>query len=276
MSLLSNIFLNKNLKKLSKPKFPFKEPDKELEERLFPIVGESNPISKWAFGFAGPLSAKNLQPCNMFLGSDKPKRWQSSLYNDWEVANKSEYIEYLEKNLVSFSTLNDHALLPMLNETNYNTIYNHLLKFNYDEERAHNYANAIPIITKMFKDSKWFQVPDKSLKAWDLVRVAFYILTGYSAGYITKEKAFDSLIKVGIKANYFYNDWFSYTSAYLYGRKLWVASGGGYNDETFTKTNEDFERNITFNCSPLSVCRTIPFSYEGAKALDKKYKRLYC
>ncbi len=271
MNIFSNIFENKKINKLSKPAYPFKKCSKELETNFFPIVGSSNPLSKWAFGLAGPISAKNYQPCNMFFPTGTPKAWQTALYNDWEVKNKEEYLLFLEELLMNSCSIDDNIIIPILNETNYDIIYNYLLDCGYEPDYAHNYASAIPIITKMFKDSKWFVVPDKSLKAWDFVRIAFYILSGNSADYISRQKAFDSLIEVGKKANYYYDDWFSYTSAYLYGRKLWVASGGGYDNETFTETNTDFKRIMAFNCSPLSICRTVPFGYEDAKALDDEY-----
>lgn len=263
---------NRRLNQISKPPCSFLEVDEDLERRFFECKDAvEDPLLIWAFGMAAPLNAKNNNPCNCFLWGGTPEDWQEQLKADWGVENVTDYKQLMNEFLLGYHSLNDADLIPLLKEKNSTTIYKKLMQAGYKEEFAQEYSLTIPIVSRMFQNSNWFQIPTKSLQAWDLVRASYYVLCGECAKYIGQAEAIVYLEKFGIIANQYYEDWFSYTSAYLYGRKLWIGTTGGYGDESVISMDIDFERLTTFTCSSKSVCRTIPFGYEAAKKLGCKY-----
>lgn len=270
LSFLRNIRLNQ----ISKAPGVFLPVNEELERRFFlSSDAQEDPFLVWAFGMAGPLNAKNNNPCNCFLWGGTPQDWREQLEIDWGVTNKEEYGKLLEEFEQGYHSLDDAVLIPLLKEKNATKIYDKLVWNGYKEEDASEYSVSIPIITQMFEASKWFQVPTKSLQAWDIVRASYYVLSGEEAQYISPKEALVYLNRFGKMANRYYEDWYSYTAAYLYGRKLWVGVEGGYGEESMIATDVDFERLITFTCSPYSVCRTVPFGAKGAMKMDKKYAK---
>ena len=159
---------------------------------ILEIVNQNHP-----FVYGAPYMNERFKNVNTETAN---KNWEntfkSSLERDWGIVNRPSLLEAFPRLFGGASVLN--ALDKIKNA---------------DREKM------IKQEIKVLDDIE--ALGEKSIWAWDLMRMMMLASTGYVCGYLSYEESLDLSLIAGTKLQEIYDSWDDYMESYLFGHGFW-------------------------------------------------------
>ena len=185
---------------------------------------------QWLVGFASPMLAlegvKELNYDCILRKTEKEKQLiKKRMENDFGITEFSQMRDVIRSLLTPYPADED----PILNAVDKLPVSQWREAFvNADLCSSDHVDNAIEDIRFALQGmrNQNFAPPIGTLRAWDYARAAYLTLVGYGMGIIPKHEVIMILTRVSLLANWFYNSWDQYTSAFVFGRRVSLALAG--------------------------------------------------
>lgn len=185
---------------------------------------------QWLVGFASPMLAlegvKELNYDCILRKTEKEKQLiKKRMENDFGITEFSQMRDVIRSLLTPYPADED----PILNAVYKLPVSQWREAFvNADLCSSDHVDNAIEDIRFALQGMRNhnFAPPIGTLRAWDYARAAYLTLVGYGMGIIPKHEVIMILTRVSLLANWFYNSWDQYTSAFVFGRRVSLALAG--------------------------------------------------
>ncbi len=185
---------------------------------------------QWLVGFAAPMLAlegvKELNYDCILRKSEKEKQlFKKRMENDFGITEFSQMRDVIRSLLTPYPADED----PILNAVYKLPISQWREIFvNAGLCSSDHVDNAIEDIRFALQGmrNQHFAPPVGTLRAWDYARAAYLALVGYGMGIIPKHEVIMILTRTSLLANWFYNSWDQYVSAFVFGRRVSLALAG--------------------------------------------------
>lgn len=171
---------------------------------------EYTPTQLWCLGLSAINTEVNGERHDILQHAD-PHTFQNSLRAWWDIHDRDSYLESIawlkqEGHRMAF---NEHWGITLV------TPITEWLQQEAEIKKRDAREHHRLAIVRHYRN----QLGSQGIAAWDLGRIVLLARMAFTAGYISEQEAWDTLLEQGAQATRLFNSWYPFAHSYLIGRQ---------------------------------------------------------